>query len=285
MKTVAYLALAGFLTMTLGCSSALKVADFKELACDKKECDIAPPDYIVSKKKPRVAILNIEDTTEFEGKLSKPAVETLSQAISHGFGIEVVERGQVNQLFKEAKFSETLGLDTDFSKLTNVAKDIDFVLVGSIPSASVGAKYTAPSSYVDKKGKTHYIAASCNVSGASVVNIRVISTATGTVSKVFKPFKGSASGSSEVPNSSSCNVGNPLATATLAVTKAIENGKDDLHDAFPNYGYISKTLTNPQDNKSRIAYISLGKNDGVKIGDKLIIAKYVKSYDKIKKKT
>lgn len=275
--------LALMLAVTSGCASTINMANYGELECDKKDCEISPPEYIVNKKKPKVAILPIADVTDFAGKLSKPAQETLTQIITGGTGLEVVERAQMEKLFEEAKFKESVSGDLDTEALTHLAKDIDYVIMGSVSSVNTGAKFTEASSYVDKKGRTHRTAASCSVSGEATVNVRAVSTATGSIYKVFTPFKGSVSGSSEIRSSYDCRVGDPYQLASGATAKAIENGRNSFIDAFPNYGYVAKTMTNPKDPKDRVAQITLGRNDGVKPGDRVMLAKFIKSFDRIKK--
>jgi hypothetical protein len=264
-----------------GCSSAVRVANYKELDCDLKQCEIKPPEYIINKKKPRVAVLPIGDNTEFDGKLSLPAQETLTQVISQGTGLEVVERGQLTKLMQEYNFGSNMGA-LEGLDLTNLAKNLDFIILGSVTSASVGAEFTEARSWVDKKGNRQTSAPSCNFSAEAVVNIRSVSASTGTVTKVFPSFKGKVSNSSEVRSVSQCQVANPIQLATKAVIKAIDRSKEDLQDAFPNNGYIYKTMTDPQNPRSRIAYVTLGKSDGVNSGDKVVLAKYVKEVDRIK---
>lgn len=285
MKKI-YAAMAVCIVFVLsGCATSVKMNEFKSMDCDLKECDVKLPDYILNKKKPRIVIAPLEDTTQFGGKLSKPAQESLSQLLSDGCGLEVLERGQIGNLFKEFKFGESLGSKVNYSNLTKFSKDVDYVLVGSITAAHAGASFSEARHWVDKKGQSYYNPPSCTVAGEATVNIRTIATASGSVHKVLHPYKGQASGSTEVRSTSECRVNNPEQIIESAVAKAIEKAKFDLQDAFPNYGYISKTMTNPNNPKARIAFISLGKNDGIKANDRLVIAKFEKTVDRVKKTT
>lgn len=276
-------ALALMLALTSGCATTINLANYGELEGDKRDCEITPPEYIINKKKPKVAILPVADVTAFAGKLSKPAQETLTQLMTSGTGLEVVERSQMDQLFEEAKFKESVSGDLDPESLAQLAKDIDFVIIGSVSSIATGAKFTEESSYKDKKGKIHYTASSCTFSGEATVNVRAVSTATGSIYRVFTPFRGRVSSSTEVRSSRDCRVGDTFQLASQATAQAIENGRGSFMDAFPNYGYVSKTLTNPKDSKDRVAQITLGRNDGVRSGDWVTLAKYVKNFDRIKK--
>jgi hypothetical protein len=164
-----------------------------------------------------------------------------------------------------------------------MASNIDFVIVGSIASTNYGASYTGPSSWVDKKGYTHNVKPSCSVKGKATVNIRAINASTGVVAKVLPPLDGTSSGSFEVSSQEQCRVSNPLALVTEAVNKSISSARVPLQDAFPYYGYLYKTMTNSADPTKRIAYINLGKQDGIKAGEKVDLIKYVKEVDRIKK--
>ena len=271
------------LALTSGCATTINLSNYSELEWDKRDCDVPPPEYIVNKKKPKVAILPVADVTEFEGRLSKPAQETLTQAMTSGTGLEVVERSQMDKLFEEAKFKESVTGELDPEALANLAKEVDFVIVGSVSSVSTGARFTEASSYKDKKGNTRYIPASCSFAGEAPVNVRAVATVSGTVYKVCAPFRGGVSSSTEVRSSRDCRIDDPFQLALQATSRSIENGRNSFIDAFPNFGYVSKTMTSLKDPKDRIAQITLGKNDGLHPGDRVILARYVKSYDRIKK--
>lgn len=139
-----------------------------------------------------------------------------------------------------------------------------------------------PSSYVDKKGYRHYIKPSCRIDGKAVVNVRAVNANTGIVSKVLTPSKGNVSSSFEVQYQSQCRVNSPVTIASQAVENSINNLRVELQNTFPFYGYLYKTMTDPTNSKIRIAYINLGKNDGVKGGDRVDLIKYVKETDRIK---
>lgn len=280
MKRIMVLAL---LMSTFGCSHAVNVAQYKEGDLDLRVPDVKPPEYVVNKKKPKAAVLPFSDAGEFEGKLSTPSQEVLSQLVSQKCGLELAERSNAQKIFDEVKFQSGIDFFADKSQLAQMASNIDFVIVSSVASTNYGADYSAPRSYTDKKGKTHYVKASCSVTGNATVNIRVINSATGIVSKSFPPFNGRSSNSFEVSGESSCRVGNPLSLVIGAVNDAIGSARVPLQDAFPYYGYLYKTMTNPTDPSKRIAYINLGRQDGVKAGEKVDLIKYVNEVDRIKK--
>ena len=67
-----------------------------------------------------------------------------------------------------------------------------------------------------------------------------------------------------------------------AVYRAIDDVKESLAEAFPVYGYISKTMTHNSNKKSRIAFLSLGKADGVEAGSTVDIVEFVPEKDPVK---
>lgn len=265
-----------------GCAANIRLSDYTSLDMDGRITELKPPEYIMNKKKPKIAILPLEDMTDFRGILARPANEALSQALSSGTGIEIVERSQIKKLFEEARFKENLGGGISTAVLKKYVDRIDFVILGSVSSATVGASFTEASTFRDKNGKYQRIPPSCSIGAQAIVNVRLISTGSGSIYKVFEPFRGRTGSSSEVRSSSECHVRNPNQLAIRATVDAIDKAKDDFMDAFPNYGYVSKTMTNIKKPKDRIAFISLGRNDGLKPRDKLMLARYEKSYDNVK---
>lgn len=163
-----------------------------------------------------------------------------------------------------------------------MAQGIDYVVLGSITNAGAGAEFQPSSTSCDKKsGKCYTSKPGCTIRGAATVNIRVINASTGTIAQAFTPFSGSVSDYSTVDSSYRCNVKNPASVVNAAVADAIRRAKKPFLEAFPRYGYLYKTMTGP-DGK-RIAYVNLGKKDGITAGDEVELIRYVKEVDRVKK--
>jgi curli biogenesis system outer membrane secretion channel CsgG len=269
------------LAMLSGCSHSVDLGKFKESSMDQKTADILPPQHVIDKKQPKVAVLPFGEPSEYSGKLSNVAQEGLTQLLSKGCGMEVVERSQTQKFFDEKKFAGSLDVGADFSELTKMVQGIDYVILGSVTNTNVGASFTASQTTYDKKGKSYTSKPYCSVSGQATVNIRVVNASTGTIDQALQPIKGTTSGSFEVAHSGQCGVKDPASVVTQAVENAIKKAKRTFLEAYPRFGYLYKTMTGVDGN--RIAYINLGKLDGIKAGDNAELVRYVKEVDRIKK--
>lgn len=264
-----------------GCAQTVDIAKFRESGMDQKTADILPPQHVIDKKQPKVAILPLGEPVEYTGRLNSSAQEGITQIASKGCGMEVVERSQAQKLFDEKKFVWSLDMAADFSEISKMAQGIDYVVLGSITNPAVGAEFTPSHTSCDKKGNCYTSKPSCTVKGVATINIRVINALTGTVAQAFEPFKGNVSNYFNVGSSYECRVGNPVAVINQAIDSAVKKAKKPFIEAFPRYGYLYKTMTS-SDGK-RIAYVNLGKLDGVKGGDDVELIRYVKEVDRVKK--
>lgn len=264
-----------------GCAHTVEVGTFKESDLDRKVADVLPPQHVIDKKQPKVAILPFGEPAEYGGRLNATAQEGITQIASKGCGMDIVERSQAQKLFDEKKFVWSLDLGADFSELTKMVKDIDYVILGSITNPATGAEFSPSKTSCDNKGKCYTSQPSCVVRGAATVNVRVINAVTGSIAQAFKPFKGSVSNYFTVASSRQCRVGDPATIVNQAVADAIGKVKRPFIEAFPRYGYLYKTMTSP-DGK-RIAYVNIGRLDGVKGGDDVELMRYVKEVDRVKR--
>jgi hypothetical protein len=280
-KTIGCLPVLLSVLLLSGCVHTVDVGTFKESGMDQKVSDVLPPQHVIDKKHPKVAVLPFGEPAQFKGHLNAAAQEGITQIASKGCGMEVVERSQAQKLFDEKKFVWSLDLGADFSEITNMVKDIDYVVLGSITNPATGAEFTPSQTSCNNKGKCYTSQPSCSVRGAVTVNVRVINAVTGSIAQSFKPFKGSVSNSFTVGSSRECRVGNPTAVVNQAVANAISKVKKPFVEAFPRYGYLYKTMTSPDGR--RIAYVNIGRFDGVKGGDDVELIRYVKEVDRVKR--
>lgn len=280
-KTILYLLSLLTLLAISGCAHTVEVTKFKESAMDQRVADILPPKHVMDKTQPKVAILPLGEPVEYTGRLNSGAQEGITQIASKGCGMEVVERSQSQKLFDEKKFIWSLDMSADFSEITKMAQGIDYVVLGSITNPSVGAEYTPSQTSCDKKGRCYTSRPSCSVRGGATVNLRVINASTGSIAQSFEPFKGSVSSYFNVGSSYECRVNNPTAIINQAVADAVKKAKRPFMEAFPRYGYIYKTMTSA-DGK-RIAYVNIGKLDGIKGGDEVELIRYVNEVDRVRK--
>lgn len=280
-KNICYVLSLVVMLIVSGCAHTVEVHKFKESSMDQKVADILPPQHVIDKKQPKVAVLPFGEPVELSGRLNATAQEGVTQIVSKGCGMEVVERSQAQKLFDEKKFVWSLDLGADFSEMAKMAQGIDYVILGSITNTNAGASFTPSQTSCDNKGKCYTSQPSCNVSGSATVNIRVINATTGTIAQSFEPFRGSTSKYFNVGSRYECRVGNPVALFNQATAAAVKKANKAFLEAFPRYGYLYKTMTSP-DGK-RIAYVNIGKLDGVKGGDDVELVRYVKEIDRVKK--
>lgn len=240
------------------------------------------PEYIVNKKKPKVAVLPPSENPQYgRCQLSSTAQEHLVQTLANAGTVEVIERSQLNAIMQEIKFKAGITGEIDAEKFSKIANGIDFVIVGSIPSASTTTQFTEGSSWTDKKGRTHYVSPSCNEEAKVNLLFRVITFPSGTIQKALN-MNGRKSIIRDVRSSFDCRVQDPCGLLGQAIYIAIDDATEELMQSFPVYGYIYKTMTNRKNPKERLAFINLGSTDGVKAGSELEIIEFVTDVDPIK---
>ncbi|MDW7973139.1 MAG: CsgG/HfaB family protein [Thermodesulfovibrio sp.] len=249
---------------------------------DSKTVKHPLPDYVINKKKPKVAVLPPSDNPRYsQCKLYNTAQEYLVQALANTGTVELVERSQLNVIMQEIKFKAGITGEIDVEKFSKIAHEVDFVIVGSIPSASTTTQFTEGSSWTDKKGKTHYIPASCKEEAKVNLLFRVITFPSGNIQKALN-MSGQKSIKRDVQSSFDCRVQDLCGLLGQAIDVAINNSIEELMQAFPVYGYIYKTMTNIKNPKERLAFVNLGSADGIKAGSELEIIEFVKDIDPIK---
>ncbi|WP_459774852.1 hypothetical protein [Aquifex pyrophilus] len=66
-----------------------------------------------------------------------------------------------------------------------------------------------------------------------------------------------------------------------ALTQAVEQRRYALRNMFPVYGYIYRLMTHKKEPGKRIAFITLGREDGIKPGDTLKIVEFKRVKDPV----
>jgi len=275
-----------FLTLTLWrCAPQLVIGEYSTLDIDSRKASHEVPDYIVNKKKPRVAILPPADNTAYKKcQVYNVGWEYLVQTLASA-GLEVVERSQLEEIMKEMKFQAGITGDIDVNKFAQIATGVDSVFVGSISQGIARAEFREGRTTRGPKGETYYTPPSCQEEGRASLSIRLVKFPEGVVRKTFLMEGKESLGSREVRSSYECQVVDPCGVLAKAIRRAIDNSREDILREFPFYGYIYKTMTHPKDRSKRIAFVNLGRNDGLEAGSKLEIVEFVKERDPIKGST
>lgn len=275
-------ALIGSCLFLFSCGAKVNLSEYNQTELDTKVANHEIPDYVLNKKKPKIAVLPLsvsEDAIKRCG-IDRTAQETFMDTLTKVGTVEVVERSQVDAIMKEAKFSTSIGGNVDLSKLSGIGSGIDYVIVGSVTSAKIAAKYTEGKYEKDNKGNTTYIPPKCNEVAEVKIVSRILKFPAGSIVKSMS-LEGSKDIYREVGGSYGCSVQDPCGLLSEATHKAVGKSLEELKATFPAYGYVYKTMTH-KEGKKRIAFISIGTDDGIKAGDKVNIIEFVKEKDPVK---
>ncbi len=274
---------ASALLALASCTPKVNLAEYQETKIDKEVASHELPEYIVKGIKPKVAILPPENATELAKKcnLSEAALDSMMQVLGSIGSLELVERGRLNKIMEELKFQAGVTGQVDYEKFKQIAKDIDYLFIGTISSTGTRARFTEARRWTDSKGNVYYSPPSCSEQGVVSLSFRVISFPEGRIIKTYM-MKGQKTISREVRSPSQCYVQDPCGLLGEAVYRAIDNKKEDFIKDFPAYGYVYKTMTHIKDKNKRIAFITLGTNAGLKPGHKVDIVEFRKETDPVK---
>ena len=262
--------------------AGVNLSEYTQKSLDTQTCNNKLPSYVVNKRKPKVAVLPPSDATVFAKSnlnLSSTCQENLTQLLAKTGTMEVVERSQLEKFMDEIKFEAGITGDIDAQKFMEIAKDVDYVFLGSISAASIGASFTEASTWTDKKGKLHYNPPSCMETGKVSINYRLVSFPSGKIVSTF-PMSGEKISTRGVRSSYECV---PRNTQLIydAIFRAVDDSKEALVAALPVYGYVYKTMTSISDPNKRIAYITLGTQDGLSAGDNVDILEFTSERDPV----
>ena len=186
---------------------------------------------------------------------------------------------------QEMKFQAGITSEVDANKFMQIAKGVDFVFVGAVSSAGVNASFMAGGQRKNIFTGKDVLCQSrtcspsqerCWLITGLLLFLQAVSSrySSLTARKPIYPRN--------VSSSYDCRVQNACGLLQEAVYRAIDDVKESLAEAFPVYGYISKTMTHNSNKKNRIAFLSLGKADGVEAGSTVDIVEFVPEKDPVK---
>ena len=267
MRKKMWIYVLGLILLISGCVSttgpSVKLVDYVQRPEDMRKAQILPPRYIIEKKRPRIAILDIADhsglTQMKRCNLGQMATDLLHNVVFKMGRYEVVERAQAKKLAAELGYQETHGVDWEQieKKYFALGQNVDYAIVGAVNRVT-------PSVNRDRTLK------SC-IEGAEVsLSLRIIDLRRGSTVASFIVKEKAENVKSLAQR---CEV-----TCGL-VQKSLENAISrwvpvKVQDAIPIYGYISKVMSYVDSNGKvvkKTAYINLGSKDGVRPGDKVVV--------------
>ncbi|MDL1955932.1 MAG: CsgG/HfaB family protein [Candidatus Desulfofervidus auxilii] len=263
------------LIFILSCAAVgptIKIAEYYQTPQDIQKAEIMPPKYVLQKKKPRIVVLEMGDYSGKGCRLGHVATELMHNVVAKTGTFEVVERSRANQLARELGYQEEHGVDWEKieERYFSLGKDIDYAIVGAVNEVLVSQNQKP--GYYTKEGI--YIPPECSVRAEVTLNFRVIDFSTGRVVKSFS-VKGSETDIARQNCRFSCGL------AQKALSQAI-NRYVPVHliEAIPIYGYIRKIMTHSSGAK-KIAYITLGRADGIVPGDEVEIIEHLIEIDPV----
>lgn len=272
------------------CAPKVSISEFRQGAIDSKTASHQLPQYVIDKKKAKLAVLPPGAATQFRDTcgLAQSAHENFTQTLAKIGTVEVVERSQLDAFMQEMKFQAGITSEIDANKFMEIAKGVDLVFVGAVSSASASSrraeKVDILGSILAPKGSGVQTNQVCEDKGRVLINYRVIEFPSGKVKQVF-PLDGQKTinrNISYVDIAIGCKIQDPCGILQEATYRAIDDAKESLAEAFPTYGYIFKTMTHSSKPKNRIAFLSLGKADGIEAGSTVDIIEFVPEKDPIK---
>ncbi len=267
MKKVIFALLFAFLiscVQTTTPGPSINLSEYYQTPNDTLKAEILPPRYVLEKKKPRVVVLKMGDYSRRRCNLGSLATDLMHNIVAKTGTFEVVERARANQLARELGYQEEHGVDWEKieKRYFSLGKDIDYAIVGVVNDVSVSQSQKA--GYYTSVGT--YVPPECRVDAEVTFTFRVIDFSTGRVVKSFT-VKGKETDIARTGCHFTCGL------AQKALSKAINRYVPVyLREAIPVYGYIRKIMTRKVgDEITKIAYISLGRLDGIQPGEKIEI--------------
>lgn len=259
-----------------GCAMSTRevdVAAYSRTTADETMADCRPPDYVVHHEAPRVAILQFDDHSETELNLGKLATEAFHTMTADMGRFQVIERAQADKFVQELGYQEEHGGSwEDFeANYMSLGQDVDYVIVGAVKRVMPNVD-RKPAAFDSEGNQT--LPPRCEAKVEVSVSARVVNTHTGLTVRTFE-----MQDSVVQKQNTGCQATPGM--AIKALEKAIEfSGSVEMAQAIPLYGYV-KRLLSCNEKKERIAYISLGRCDGIKPGDEIAVMKSEEDIDPI----
>ncbi len=255
-------------------TKTVDISQYQRVKADTRMAACKPPDYIVKHKKPGVAVSTFEDLSGTQLKnLGKLATEEFQNMITDMGRFNVIERAQAKKLDKELDYENDRGLsDEAWAKKHNaIGKCVNYVIVGAVKDVTPNVSQNP--GYRDTKGS--WVPPLCKATVQVSVAARVIKMATGRTMRSFE-----MQGDDTETQRTGCQV--TVGMARKAMEKAIKRqGRVDIARTIPIIGYVKRLMTGGKNGKDRIAYISLGQNDGIQPGDEIQVMKIEEDVDSI----
>lgn len=271
-------------TLLTACGTSSHIKDFDVF--EKRplvKAAIMPSKTQLSRDRARVVVLDISDDDIKLAKnsslgitLRKKIEVTLAEA-----GIDVIDRKLASALKKELMLAEMKGVHE--YKGPEVA---DYSITGDVIAVNFSSSYTKASTWVDKKGKSHYSPPRCRYSVELEGHLKIHALPSLRMVETIK-LKETESRSHEVTSrySGKCPAYSQAQLNNLVTETGIEAIKDSevkLKNNFAPQGYITEARFNDDIN---IFKITIGNLVGIKEGQIANVIQLFKNEDILTGKT
>jgi len=251
-----------------GClgGNSIKLSEFHKVSLQKSQ--YAPTDESAQKSsKAKIVIMDIDENGIERAKriaLGKTMATALNKKLSENKNVQVQKR------ISGSNYKEILSKEIKAAEIgREVGEDVgqaDYLVTGQLNNVTFTNKFTEGGYREDKKGKRHYYPPRISYTACVEGVVKVFSLPSLTEAE-SKSFEECSSRSEEARSPSDAKPSNGSLERD-AGEKAMDTVSYDLKNFFSPKAYITDMRENDGD---KIIYVSVGKKQGAKEGDKVII--------------
>lgn len=266
------------ITLLAACGSSSHIKDFDAYQkAPLVRASIMPSKTQLSRDRARVVVLAIEDSDNELAKKSKlgTTLRKKVESLLAESGVDVIDRKLAATLKKEIMLAEMKGIH-DY-KGPEVA---DYSVTGEVMAVKFSTSYTKASTWVDKKGESHYSPPRCRYSVQFEALLKIHALPSLRMVDVIK-LKETEARSIELLNSYSrrCPAYSESQLHNLVAETAVEaviDSEIELKNNFAPQGYVTEARIHEDKN---IFKITIGNRVGVKKGQAANVIQFVRNED------
>jgi len=244
----------------------IKLGDFHKVSLQKSQ--YAPTgDSVQKSNKAKIVIMDIDDNGIDRAKkiaLGKTMATSLNKKLSENKNVQIQKR------ISGSNYKEILNKEIKAAEIgREVGEDVgqaDYIVTGQLNNVTFTNKFTEGGYTEDKKGKRHYYPPRISYKACVEGVVKVFSLPSLTEAE-SKSFEECSSTSEEARSPSDAKPSNGSLERD-AGEKAMDTVSYHLKTFFSPKAYITDMRENDGD---KIIYVSVGKKQGAKEGDKVII--------------
>lgn len=223
----------------------------------------------------RIKVVVLDTKINSDANFEKGAVREVSSKVENGLinaGVEIVDRSLAGRLGDEIAVFEATG------RFSGAGLDVaDIAILPSVSNVQIGSNYSPQRSY-SKDGKSYTNPATCNYQSDMRGNVKLYKLPDLQLIEGIS-MEGAYSSTGPV-NNRNCTISEGLASglASSAAENAINNTINQIQKHMTGKSYVIEYRKNGDDH---FALISMGRNSGLKTGQKIQFAKQVESFNRL----